>query len=118
MAAVVVMQLSNPLFMLIGSWIKGGKKIRIGILFSKILLSQLQETNNFCRPNKIFTYSIQDSTRNTVMYVVRNAHIGRSHGNKDQSGLSHQLHNRETLCPPPAWGAQSTNYGPISSYIS
>ena len=40
----------------------------------------------------------------------------RSRGNKDQSGLSHRLHYRETLSPPPAGGAQSTNFWPISSY--
>ena len=35
-------------------------------------------------------------------------------GNKDQPGLSHRLHYRETLSPPPAGGAQSTNFGIIS----
>ena len=40
----------------------------------------------------------------------------RSRGNKDQSGLSHWLHYKETLSPPPAGGAQSTSSGPISGY--
>ena len=39
----------------------------------------------------------------------------RSRGNKDQSGLSHRLHYRETLSPPPAGGAQSTNFGLLAA---
>ena len=41
--------------------------------------------------------------------------IARSLGNKDQSGLSHRLHYRETLSPPPAGGAQSTNSGLLAA---
>ena len=39
----------------------------------------------------------------------------RSRGNKDQSGLSHRLHYWETLSPPPAGGAQSTNFGLLAA---
>ena len=33
----------------------------------------------------------------------------------DQSGLSHRLHYRETLSPPPAEGAQSINFGLLAA---
>ena len=39
----------------------------------------------------------------------------RTHGNKDQSGLSHRLHYRETLSPPPAGGAQGINFGRLAA---
>ena len=39
----------------------------------------------------------------------------RSRGNKDQSGLSHWLHYRETLSPPSAGDAQSTNVGLLAA---
>ena len=35
--------------------------------------------------------------------------------NKDQSGLSHGLHYRETLSPPSAGGAKSTNFGLLAA---
>ena len=39
----------------------------------------------------------------------------RTSGNKDQSGLSHRLHYRETFSPPPAGGAQRTNSGLLAA---
>ena len=36
--------------------------------------------------------------------------------NKDQSGLLHLLHYRETLSPPTAGGAQSTNFGLLVAF--
>ena len=39
----------------------------------------------------------------------------RSRGNKDQSGLSYWLHYRETLSPPSAGDAQSTNFGLLAA---
>ena len=47
----------------------------------------------------------------STRYVIR----ARSRGSKDQSGLSYRFHYRETLSPPPAGDAKSTNFGLLAA---